>query len=119
MVTPQAIATLNDIGTEELAHLEIIGAIVHQLVKDACIEEIEKSGLAPYYADHDKGVYPVDANGVPFTAAYIQVKGNPVVDLNEDLAAEQKAYEIILEISIKKVRVSGTLVCRTLTFLIV
>lgn len=102
MVTPQAIATLNDIGTEELAHLEMIGAIVYQLVKGASVEEIERSGMAPYYADHDKGVYPVDANGVPFTAAYIQVKGNPVVDLNEDLAAEQKAratYEWLINMT--------------------
>jgi len=99
MVTPQAIATLNDIGTEELAHLEIVGSMVHQLMKGASLEEIEKAGLAPYYTDHDKGVYPVDANGVPFTAAYVQVKGNPVVDLTEDLAAEQKAratYEWLL-----------------------
>ncbi|WP_139903411.1 manganese catalase family protein [Clostridium thermarum] len=99
MVTPQAIATLNDIGTEELAHLEIVGSMVHQLMKGASLEEIEKGGLAPYYTDHDKGVYPVDANGVPFTAAYVQVKGNPVVDLTEDLAAEQKArgtYEWLL-----------------------
>lgn len=102
MVTSQAIATLNDIGTEELAHLEIVGAIVHQLVQGASIEEIEREGLASYYADHDKGVYPVDANGVPFTAAYIQVKGNPVVDLTEDLAAEQKAratYEWLINMA--------------------
>ncbi|WP_163195484.1 manganese catalase family protein [Clostridium thermarum] len=99
MVTPQAIATLNDIGTEELAHLEMVGSMVHQLMKGASLEEIEKAGLASYYTDHDKGVYPVDANGVPFTAAYVQVKGNPVVDLTEDLAAEQKAratYEWLL-----------------------
>lgn len=102
MVTSQAIATLNDIGTEELAHLEIVGAIVHQLVQGASIEEIEREGLASYYADHDRGVYPVDANGVPFTAAYIQVKGNPVVDLTEDLAAEQKAratYEWLINMA--------------------
>lgn len=102
MVTPQAIATLNDIGTEELAHLEIVGAIVTQLTKDASLEEIEKGGLAPYYVDHDRGVYPVSAAGNPFTAAYIQVKGNPVVDLTEDLAAEQKAratYEWLLNVA--------------------
>ncbi|MBC2579750.1 manganese catalase family protein [Clostridium sp. DJ247] len=102
MVTPQAIATLNDIGTEELAHLEIVGSIVHQLTRDASVEEIESTELAAYYADHDKGIYPVDANGVPFTAAYIQSKGNPIVDLNEDLAAEQKAratYEWLLNMA--------------------
>jgi spore coat protein JC len=99
MVTPQAIATLNDIGTEELAHLEMVGSMVHQLVKGASLEEIERDGLGPYYSDHDRGVYPQSAAGVPFTAAYIAVKGNPVVDLTEDLAAEQKAratYEWLL-----------------------
>lgn len=102
MVTPQAIATLNDIGTEELAHLEMIGAMVHQLTDGASVEQIKESDLAFYYADHDKGVYPVDSNGVPYTAAYIQVKGNPVVDLNEDLAAEQKAratYEWLINMA--------------------
>jgi spore coat protein JC len=102
MVTPQAIATLNDIGTEELAHLEIVGAIVHQLVEGASIEQIKEFGLASHYADHDKGIFPVDASGVPFTAAYIQVKGNPVVDLTEDLAAEQKAratYEWLINMA--------------------
>lgn len=102
MVTPQAIATLNDVGTEELAHLEIVGAMVHQLTKGASIEEIEEAGMGGYYADHDKGVYPVNGDGVPFTAAYIQVKGNPVVDLTEDLAAEQKAratYEWLINMA--------------------
>lgn len=102
MVTPQAIATLNDIGTEELAHLEIVGSIVHQLVKNATLEEIEKEGLAPYYSDHGNGIYPVNASGSPFTAAYVQSKGDPIVDLNEDLAAEQKAratYEYLIQLA--------------------
>ncbi|KAJ50868.1 spore coat protein JC [Clostridium tetanomorphum] len=102
MITPQAIATLNDIGTEELAHLEIVGSIVHQLLKGASVEEIEKAGMAAYYADHDRGIYPVSAAGVPFTAAYIQSKGNPIVDLTEDLAAEQKAratYEYLIQMA--------------------
>lgn len=102
MVTPQAIATLNDIGTEELAHLEIVGSIVHQLTKGASIEEIQEAGMGGYYADHDKGIYPVNGDGVPFTAAYIAVKGNPVVDLTEDLAAEQKAratYEWLINMA--------------------
>jgi spore coat protein JC len=102
MVTPQAIATLNDIGTEELAHLEVVGAIVYQLMKDASIEEIKEAGAESYFVDHDRGIFPVDANGVPFTAAYIQSKGNPVVDLNEDLAAEQKAratYEYLITLA--------------------
>lgn len=99
MLTPQAIATLNDIGTEELAHLEIVGSMVHQLTKGASLEELRKAGLDAYYADHDRAIYPVSAAGVPFTAAYIQSKGDPIVDLTEDLAAEQKAratYEYLL-----------------------
>ncbi|KZL89857.1 manganese catalase family protein [Clostridium magnum] len=99
MITPQAIGTLNDIGTEELAHLEIVGSIVHQLTKGASLEELKKAGLDAYYVDHDRGIYPVSASGVPFTAAYIQSKGDPIVDLTEDLAAEQKAratYEYLL-----------------------
>lgn len=102
MITPQAIAALNDIGTEELAHLEIIGSMVTQLIKGASLEEIEKDGLAPYYVDHDRGVYPASASGNPFTAAYIQVKGDPIVDLTEDLAAEQKAratYEYLINMA--------------------
>jgi spore coat protein JC len=102
MVTPQAIATLNDIGTEELAHLEIVGSIVHQLTKGASVEEIQEAGMGGYYADHDKGIYPVNGDGVPFTASYIAVKGNPVVDLTEDLAAEQKAratYEWLINMA--------------------
>ena len=91
MITPQAIATLNDIGTEELAHLEIVGAMVYQLMKGASPEEIEKAGAGAYYADHGKGVYPTSASGSPFTAASIQVKGTPLVDLTENLAADQKA----------------------------
>ena len=70
MPDQNAKAILNDIGTEELAHLEIVGTIVHQLTKNATIEEIEKSGLAPYYTDHGVDVYPVSAAGIPFTAAY-------------------------------------------------
>lgn len=102
MLTPQAIATLNDIGTEELAHLEIVGAIVHQLVKCASLEELQAEGLADYYSDHGKGIYPVSASGVPFTASYIQSKGDPIVDLTEDLAAEQKAratYEYLINLA--------------------
>lgn len=102
MVTPQAKATLNDIGTEELAHLEMIGSMVKQLTENASIEEIEKAGLSPYYADHDKAIYPASAAGVPFTAAYIQSKGDPITDLYEDMAAEQKArstYEYLIQLA--------------------
>ncbi len=94
-------AILNDIGTEELAHLEIVGSIVHQLTKKASIEELEKAGLAPYYTDHGVDVYPVSASGVPFTAAYIAAKGDPIANLQEDLAAEQKAratYEKLIDL---------------------
>ena len=70
MPDENAKAILNDIGTEELAHLEMVGTIVHQLTKNASIEEIESAGLAPYYTDHGVDVYPVSADGVPFTAAY-------------------------------------------------
>lgn len=102
MITPQAIATLNDIGTEELGHLEIVGSIVNQLIRGASIEEIKKSGLDAYYSDHGKGVFPCNAAGVPFSASYVQVKGNPIVDLTEDLAAEQKArgtYEWLINMA--------------------
>lgn len=101
MPDQKAKAILNDIGTEELAHLEIVGTIVHQLTRNATIEEIEAGGLAPYYTDHGLGVYPQAAAGVPFTAAYIAVKGDAIADLQEDLAAEQKAratYEKLIDL---------------------
>ena len=101
MPDQKAKAILNDIGTEELAHLEMVGTIVHQLTKNASIEEIEKAGLAPYYTDHGVDVYPVSASGVPFTAAYIAAKGDPIANLQEDLAAEQKAratYEKLIDL---------------------
>ena len=102
MPDQKAKAILNDIGTEELAHLEMVGTIVHQLTKDASIEEIEKAGLGPYYTDHGVDVYPQSAAGVPFTAAYIATKGDPIANLQEDLAAEQKAratYEKLIDLS--------------------
>ena len=102
MPDQKAKAILNDIGTEELAHLEMVGTIVHQLTKNASIEEIEAAGLAPYYTDHGIDVYPQSAAGVPFTAAYIACKGDPIANLQEDLAAEQKAratYEKLIDLS--------------------
>lgn len=102
MPTAEAKATLNDIGTEELAHLEIVGSIVHQLTKDVPAETMKKAGLGEYYSDHDHAVYPVSASGSPFTAAYVQSKGDPIADLVEDLAAEQKAratYENLINLS--------------------
>lgn len=101
MPDQKAKAILNDIGTEELAHLEMVGTIVHQLTDGASIEEIEKAGLGPYYTDHGVGVYPQSAAGAPFTAAYLAVKGDPIADLQEDLAAEQKAratYEKLIDL---------------------
>jgi len=102
MPTNEARAILNDIGTEELAHLEIIGSIVHQLTKGVPADILEKEGLGAYYSDHDHAVYPVSASGVPFTAAYLQSKGDPIADLYEDLAAEQKAratYENLINLA--------------------
>ena len=101
MPDQKAKAILNDIGTEELAHLEMVGTIVHQLTKDATIEEIEANGLRADYTDHGVDVYPQSAGGVPFTAAYIAAKGDPIANLQEDLAAEQKAratYEKIIDL---------------------
>ena len=95
-------ATLNDIGTEELAHLEIVGTLVHQLTKGVSPEVLKREGLGEYYTDHGISVYPSSAAGVPFTAAYIGVKGDPITDLTEDLAAEQKArstYEYLIDLA--------------------
>ena len=92
---------LTDIGTEELAHLEMVGTIIHQLTKNASTSEIEKSPMAPYFIDHGRGVYPSAAAGFPYNAASMAVKGDPIADLVEDLAAEQKAratYDNILRV---------------------
>lgn len=102
MVTPQAKALLNDVGTEELAHLEMIGAMVHQLLKNATLEEIKAAGVDPSYVDHDRAIFPMSAGGNAFTAAYISSKGDPITDLYEDMAAEQKArstYEYLLNMT--------------------
>ena len=84
-------ATLTDIGTEELAHMEMICAMVHQLTRKLTPEEINASGFAPYFVDHTIAVYQVAASGAPWTATYYQSKGDVITDLHEDLAAEQKA----------------------------
>lgn len=99
MPYPELKGILTDIGTEELGHLEMIGAIVHQLTRNLSREQIMNSGFAPYYVDHTTGVYPTAASGFPWTAASMQSKGDPITDLHEDLAAEQKArttYDNIL-----------------------
>lgn len=102
MPTKEAKAILNDVGTEELGHLEMVGTIVHQLLKDATPKEIEEMGAGGYFADHGKGVYPVNASGVPWNADGIQSMGDPVADLHENLAAEQKAratYENLIRMA--------------------
>lgn len=102
MPIPEAKALLTDIGTEELAHFEMVGTMVYQLMKGASVEEIMAAGAGDYFVDHGRGVYPQAAAGVPFTAAFIQSKGDPIADLNENLAAEQKAravYDWLLKVA--------------------
>lgn len=92
---------LTDIGTEELAHMEIVAAIVHQLTRNMTMEQIEESGFGPYYIDHTAGIWPQAAGGVPFNANQFQSKGDAITDLFEDMAAEQKArttYDNILRV---------------------
>ena len=97
----EIIGTLTDIGTEELAHVEMIGAILYQLTKGMTCEQIKASGFDTYFVDHTAGIYPVAASGVPFDMKYISSKGDLLCDLHEDLAAEQKArvtYDNILRL---------------------
>lgn len=98
----RGIALLTDIGTEELSHLEMIGSIVTQLNKGEGARSFDRYGVGDYYIDHANAVYPASAAGVPFSAAYLQSKGDPIADLMEDMAAEQKAratYDNILRMS--------------------
>ena len=102
MPYPELKGLLTDIGTEELGHLEMIGAIVHQLTRDMSIDEIKKAGFEAYFVDHTAGVYPQFASGMPWSASTIAVKGDTLADLAEDMAAEQKAratYDNILRLS--------------------
>lgn len=97
----EVVGILTDVGTEELAHLEMIAAILHQLTRNLSVEEIKNSPFATYFVDHTTGLYPVAASGTPFDMKYVGVKGDPITDLNEDLAAEQKArttYDNILRL---------------------
>ena len=99
MPYPELKGLLTAIGTEELGHLEMIGTIVYQLTRNLTPEQIRTGGFDAYFVDHTTGVYPSSAAGVPFTAAYLQSKGDVITDLHEDLAAEQKArttYDNIL-----------------------
>lgn len=102
MPYPELKGILTDIGTEELGHLEMIGAIVHQLTRNLTEEQQKEAGFAPYFVDHTVGVYPQSAGGTPWSAATMAVKGDPITDLTEDMAAEQKArttYDNILRLS--------------------
>ena len=95
-------ALLNDIGTEELGHMEMISTMVYQLTKDATLDEIKDAGLESHYTEHGLSLYPVDASGVPFTVQYFAVTGDPVADIAEDMAAEQKAratYEHLMNLT--------------------
>ena len=101
MKNNQVKGILTDIATEELAHVEMVSAILYQLTRDMTPEQILQDGYAEYFVDHTAGIYPQGASGMPFTAAYFQSKGDPITDLTEDLAAEQKArstYENILRL---------------------
>lgn len=95
-------ATLNDIGTEELAHWEIVGVMILQSMRGASIAELEEAGLLSYYSIHNHAVFPADPNGIPFTAAYIQASGDPITDITWDMAAEQGAratYEHLMNMT--------------------
>lgn len=108
-----AMGTLTDIGTEELGHLEMVATIVHQLTRNLSMEEIEKSGFAPYYVDHTVGIWPQAAGGIPFNACEFQSKGDPITDLFEDMAADgTTAY--VQHRSVKEVLYN--LVCQTPDF---
>ncbi len=95
-------ALLTDIGTEELGHVEMIQTMLSQLFANATLDEIKEAGLESHYAEHKKGLFPTDSNGVPFTAAYFATTGDAIADLEEDLAAEEKAravYENLIDLA--------------------
>lgn len=95
-------ALLNDIANEELGHIEMVATICYQLMQNATIDEIKKAGLESYFTEHKNGIYPVDASGVPFTASVFAVTADPLTDLSEDMAAEQKArstYERLIDLA--------------------
>ena len=95
-------ALLTDIGTEELAHIEMISTMIYQLLKDATIEELKAAGLDSHYAGHKRALYPTNADGVPFTVDYFATTGDPLADLAEDMAAEQKARAVYYIITLVK-----------------
>ena len=101
-IPDKVIGLLTDIGTEEFAHLEMIATMIYKLTKDASPAQMKESGLSDHYANHDSALFYHNASGVPFTAAYIQAKGDPIADLYEDIAAEEKAratYQWIINMS--------------------
>jgi spore coat protein JC len=98
----KVIGLLTDIGTEEFAHLEMIATMIYKLTKDASVEQLKAVGLGDHYVSHDRALYYENASGVPWTAAYIQAKGDPIADLYEDIAAEEKAratYQWLIDIT--------------------
>lgn len=102
MPNKKAKALLTDIGTEELGHLEMIAAMVHKLIKGATPQQMEAAGLGSHYADHAHALFYTDASGNPWTASYIQAKGDPIADLVEDIAAEEKAratYQNLIQLT--------------------
>lgn len=102
MPTNKSKGLLTDIGTEEMGHVEMLGTMVYQLMENASIEQIKAAGLAGHYADHGKALFYTDATGNPWTATYIQAKGDVIADLHEDMAAEQKAratYEWLMNLT--------------------
>lgn len=101
-IPDKVVGLLTDIATEELSHLEMIATMIYKLTKDVTPEELKKAGLGDHYVEHDSALFYTNASGVPFTAAYIQAKGDPIADLYEDIAAEEKAratYQWIIDMS--------------------
>lgn len=95
-------ALLTDIGTEELAHIEMISTMIYQLTKDASIEELKAAGLDGHYTEHGRDLYPTNADGIPFTVTYFSATGDPLANLSENMAAEQKAravYENLIDLT--------------------
>lgn len=95
-------ALLNDIGTEELSHVEMIQTMMYQLMKGATLDEIKKAGLEDYYSEHGTDLFPANSDGVPFTTAYISAVGDVIGNITEDMAAEEKArsvYENLIDLA--------------------
>lgn len=102
MPDKEGYALLNDIATEELGHIEMIATMVKQLTEGATIDEIKEAGIDDYYSEHGISIYPVNASGSPFTITFVAVTGDPIADLSEDMAAEQKAravYEHLIDLA--------------------